>query len=316
MNGTLVEAARATVPFLTSGFHYGIGVFEGIRAYGTARGPAVFRLQDHMRRLEASCHILGFRELPYTLDELNAAVCETIRANGFDECYIRPFVWLGDGGWNLTLDTGKPLVGIAVWQQSVYLGQDAPTRGMRANVSSFVRHHPGAMMTKAKISGNYVNSVLAKTESHRNGFDEAILLDPDGYVTECSGANLFLVRGERLVTPTTEAILEGITRDTVFTLARDLGLEVGEARVSRDQLYVADEVFACGTAAEVLGIAEIDTRKVGDGRTGPVTLRIQAAYSDAVHGRHRRSAEWLTYVETDQGKGQRAEGKGRAEVRT
>jgi branched-chain amino acid aminotransferase len=312
MNGTLMEAAKATVPFLTAGFHYGIGVFEGIRAYATERGPAVFRLQDHMRRLEASCRILGFQSLPYTLDELVSAVCETVRANGFDECYIRPFVYLADGGWNLTLDTGKPHIGIAVWQESVYLGQDAPARGLRANVSSFVRHHPGAMMTKAKISGNYVNSVLAKTESHRNGFDEAILLDPDGYVTECSGANLFLVRGDRLVTPTTEAILEGITRDTVFTLARELGLDVHEARVSRDHLYVADEAFVCGTAAEVLGITEIDTRRIGDGGTGPITRRIQAAYADAVHGRHRRSAEWLTYV-GDQGKGRakgRAEGKG------
>ena len=296
MNGTLVERERATVPFLTAGFHYGIGVFEGIRAYSTPRGPAVFRLHDHLRRLHGSCHILGFRSLPYTVDELAAATCETIRANGFDECYIRPFVHLTDGGWNLTLDTGKPHVGIAVWQQSVYLGQSAPERGLRANVSSFTRHHPNAMMTKAKISGNYVNSFLAKTESHRNGFDEAILLDPEGFVTECTGANILLVRDGRIVTPPKDAILEGITRATVFALAEDLGIEVVESRLSRDQLYVADEVMVCGTAAEVLGIAEIDSRRIGDGRTGPITTRLQQAYADAVHARHPRSPEWLAYV--------------------
>ena len=297
MNGMLVETAQANVPFLTAGFHYGIGIFEGIRAYDTPRGTAVFRLQDHLRRLEDSCRIVGFKSLPYSRDELTRATCDTILANGFPECYIRPFVYLADGGWNLTLDTGKPHVGIAVWQESVYLGQEASPRGLRATVSSFVRHHPGAMMTKAKVSGNYVNSVMAKTEAQRNGFDEAILLDPEGYVTECSGANLFLVRNERLITPPTDAILEGITRDTVFTLARDLGLEIYETRVSRDHLYVADEVFVCGTAAEVLGIAEIDSRRIGDGRPGRITKRIREAYLEAVHGRHLRSDDWLEYVQ-------------------
>jgi len=295
MNGTMVESAKATVPFLTSGFHYGVGVFEGIRAYATARGPAVFRLHDHLRRLQQSCHIFGFRGLPYSLDELVAATLETVRKNGFDECYIRPFVYLADGGWNLTLDTGKPHVGIAVWQQSVYLGQDAPARGIKASVSSFVRHHPGAMMTKAKISGNYVNSVLAKTEAQRNGFDEAILLDPSGYVSECSGANVFLVDRGRLVTPAAETILVGITRDTIFTLAREQGLEVHEGHITRDHLYIADEVFVCGTAAEVLGVAEIDRRAIGAGCPGPVTAKLQAAYGDAVHGRHPRSKDWLAH---------------------
>lgn len=296
LNGTMLETPQATVPFLTAGFHYGIGVFEGIRAYATPRGPAVFRLEDHLKRLQDSCHILGFRALPYSLDELARATCDTVLANTFDECYIRPFVYLADGGWNLTLDSGRPHVGIAVWQETVYLGQDAPARGIRASVSSFTRHHPGSMMTKAKISGNYVNSVLAKTEAQRAGFDEAILLDHEGYVTECSGANLFLVRGGRLVTPPADAILEGITRATVSTLARDLGLDVHETRVSRDHLYVADEVFVCGTAAEVVGVAEIDTRTIGEGRTGPVTSRLRAAYQDAVHGRHLRSDDWLAYV--------------------
>jgi len=296
MNGTIVDARQATVPFLTSGFHYGIGVFEGIRAYATSRGPAVFRLRDHLKRMEISCKILGFRELPYSLEELSEATRQTIRANGFDECYIRPLVWLADGGWNLTLDTGAPHVGIAVWRESVYLGHDARGQGLRANVSSFTRHHPAAVMTKAKISGNYVNSVLAKTDAHRQGFDEAILLDPEGYVAECTGANLFIVRGDTIVTPSTESILEGVTRSTLMTLAGDLGLDAREARISRDHLYAADEVFVCGTAAEVLGIVEIDGRKVGTGRPGAITTRLQQVYSDLVHGRHPRAEEWLDYV--------------------
>ena len=296
MNGTIVDARQATVPFLTSGFHYGIGVFEGIRAYATSRGPAVFRLRDHLKRMEISCKILGFRELPYSVEELSEATRQTIRANGFDECYIRPLVWLADGGWNLTLDTGAPHVGIAVWRESVYLGHDARGQGLRANVSSFTRHHPAAVMTKAKISGNYVNSVLAKTDAHRQGFDEAILLDPEGYVAECTGANLFIVRGDTIVTPSTESILEGVTRSTLMTLAGDLGLDAREARISRDHLYAADEVFVCGTAAEVLGIVEIDGRKVGTGRPGAITTRLQQVYSDLVHGRHPRAEEWLDYV--------------------
>jgi branched-chain amino acid aminotransferase len=296
MDGTIVPAAEATVPFLTSGFHYGIGVFEGIRAYATPTGPAVFRLREHLERLHGSCHILGFKQLPFSTDELMTATVETVRKNGFDECYIRPFVYLADGGWNLTLDSGKPRIGIAVWQESVYLGQEAQNRGLRACVSAFLRHHPAAMMTKAKISGNYVNSVLAKTDAQRAGFDEAILLDPEGYVTECSGANLFLVRQGRVLTPSTEAILEGITRSTVMTLARDLGIDVTETRASRDHLYVSDEVFFCGTAAEVLGVTEIDHRTIGAGVVGPVTQKIQAAYREAVHGKNARHADWLTHV--------------------
>jgi branched-chain amino acid aminotransferase len=298
MEGSIVASDKATIPFLTSGFHYGISVFEGIRAYSTDRGTAVFRLRDHLRRFEASAKILGFREMPYTVDELIAATAETVRLNGYDECYIRPVVYLGDGGWNLTLDSGKPLVGIAVWEQSVYVSLHAPARALRACVSSFMRSHPAANMTKAKIAGNYVNSYLAKTDAQRQGFDEAILLDSEGYVTECSGANLFLVRDGRLVTPPADAILEGITRSTVFALAKDLGIDVQNGRVSRDHLYIADEIFACGTAAEIVPIGDVDGRKVGDGATGPVTSKLQNAYADAVHGRHARSPAWLEYVST------------------
>jgi branched-chain amino acid aminotransferase len=296
INGRMLPTSETTVPFLTAGFHYGIAVFEGIRAYDTPRGPAVFRLRDHLERFEGSARILGFRDLPYSQHELTEAVAATVRENGFGDCYIRPLLWLADGGWNLTLDSGRPHVAVTVWEQSVYLGQTSPAEGLKACVSSFTRHHPAAMMTKAKISGNYANSVMAKTEAQRRGFDEAILLDPEGYVTECTGANLFLVRRGRLVTPPADAILEGITRDTVAALARDLGLEVAESRLSRDQLYVADEAFVCGTAAEIVGIAAIDGCPIGGGRTGPITARLADAYRSAVRGGHPRSAHWLHYA--------------------
>lgn len=296
MNGRMIPTAEATIPFLTAGFHYGIAIFEGIRAYTGDRGVGVFRLRDHMVRFEHSCEILGFRDLPYSVEQLIDAVVETVRANDYGDSYIRPLIWLADGGWNLTLDTGRPHVGIAVWKESVYLGQRSPDEGLRACVSSYPRHHPGAMMTKAKISGNYVNSYLAKTDAQRQGVDEAILLDADGYVTECSGANLFLVRGRTIVTPPADAILEGITRDTVVALADDLGLRVQEARLTRDHLYVADEAFVCGTAAEIVGIREIDRRTIGSGAAGPVTRELRGRYQDAVRGRHPRSADWLHIV--------------------
>jgi branched-chain amino acid aminotransferase len=297
LNGTLVESDRATVSFLTAGLHYGIAVFEGIRCYETPDGPAVFRLTDHLDRLLASAKVLGFREAPFTARELSDAVRETVRANGFESCYIRPLIYLAEGGWNLTVDTGRPHVGIAVWRWDAYLGQDALERGVRANVSSFTRLHPNASMTKAKIAGNYANSVLAKTESLRLGFDEAIMLDAQGYVAECTGENLFVVTGGRLLTPPLGAILDGITRDTVIDLARDAGVVVVEETVSRDQLYIADEVFVCGTAAEIIGLREIDFRTIGNGRTGPVTRRLQDAFRAVLEGQHPRSGEWLDYID-------------------
>jgi len=293
LNGEIVETARATVPFLTAGLHYGAAVFEGIRCYDTDRGPAVLRLRAHLERLLASARVLGFRDLPYTIDDLTDATRRTIQANQFQACYVRPVVYLGDGGWNLTIDSGRPRAGIAVWEWTDYLGRDARDRGVRANVSSFTRHHPNASMTKAKISGNYANSLLAKTESVRLGFDEAIVLDPQGYVAECTGENLFVVRGERIVTPPSATVLEGITREMLITLAADAGHAVTEQPLSRDQLYVADEVFVCGTAAEVVGIREIDFRTVGTGRTGPVTRALQDAFTAVTLGRHPRSAGWL-----------------------
>src|SRR6188474_830483 len=247
MDGELVEFGKATLHFLTPALHYGVGVFEEIRCYTTERGPAVFRLKEHSERLIDSAKVLGFRELPYSAAEIADAIRQTVAANGFDECYIRPLIYLTGGGWNLTVDAGRAAVGIAVWQWDNYLGEEALERGIRANVASYTRLHPNVSMTKAKITGNYANSVLAKTESMRLGFDEAILLDPQGYVGECTGENIFLVRGGTVVTVPAAPVLEGITRDAVLTLAADLGYRALEAPISRDQLYTADEVFVCGT---------------------------------------------------------------------
>ena len=296
MNGELVEFEKATMHFLTPAVHYGIGVFEGIRCYATDMGPAVFRLREHSERLVASALVLGFRSLPYTAEQIADAIRLTVSANGMGECYIRPLIYLTDGGWNLTVDSGKPALGIAVWEWNNYLGKEALDKGVRANISSFTRHHPNVMLTKAKISGNYVNSVLAKTESVRLGFDEAILLDPQGYVAECTGENIFVVRNGVIYTPTTMAILEGITRDSLIKLAGDQGYTVVEQAISRDQLYLADEVFVSGTAAECIGLREIDFRVIGNGKTGPVTHALQRGYDEVVHGRHPRSVEWLDYV--------------------
>jgi len=298
MNGELVEFERATIHFLTPALHYGVGVFEGIRCYATERGPAVFRLKEHAERLVNSAKVLGFRTLPYTAAEMAEAIRLTVSANGFDECYIRPLIYLADGGWNLTVDAGKASVGIAVWEWKNYLGQEALENGIRANIASFTRHHPNVTMTKAKVTGNYANSVLAKTESVRLGFEEAIMLDPQGYVAECTGENLFLVRGGKIYTPLTAPVLEGITRDALVTLARDLGYEVIEQPLARDQLYVADEVFVCGTAAECIALREIDFRVIGAGKMGPVTRAVQQAFHAAIRGKHPRSAEWLDYVNT------------------
>jgi branched-chain amino acid aminotransferase len=298
MDGELVEYERATIHFLTPVIHYGMGVFEGIRCYATENGPAVFRLKEHMERMLQSARSFGFRNFPYSAEELAEGVRVTVSANGFSECYIRPLAFLTGGGWNLNVDGGKLSVGIAVWEWTNYLGDEALEKGIRANISSFTRHHPNVMLTKAKVVGNYANSALAKTESVRLGFDEAIMLDPQGYVAECTGENLFVVRGGKIYTPPRTTILEGITRDSMITLAGDLGYEVLEQPVSRDQLYMADEVFVCGTAAECIGLSEIDFRVIGSGRTGPVTRELQHAFHDVIHGRGQRSAEWLDYVNT------------------
>jgi branched-chain amino acid aminotransferase len=296
MNGELVEFEKATIHFLTPALHYGAAVFEGIRCYATDKGPAVFRLQEHAERLLASASIFGFRELPYTLDQIADGVKAVVTANNFTECYIRPLLYLTGGGWNLNVDMGKAGLAIAAWRWDNYLGEEALAKGIRANVSSFTRHQPNVMMTKAKITGNYANSFLAKTESVRLGFDEAIMLNPQGFVAECTGENIFLVHRGRIITPPLVDVLGGITRESVFTIARDLGYEIVEQPVSRDQLYVADEVFVSGTASEVIGLSEIDFRRIGEGKTGPATRSIQEVFQAAIHGRSTRYAGWLSPV--------------------
>jgi len=297
MDGELVEFAKATVHILNPAMHYGAAVFEGIRAYNTAKGPAVFRLREHAERLLDSAHVFGIREFAFSVDDIVKAVKDTVRANEFTDCYIRPLLYLKGGAWNLNVDAGQPALAIAVWQWSNYLGEEALAKGIRANISSYTRHHPNVSMTKAKIAGNYVNSFLAKTESERLGFQEAIMLDPQGYVGECTGENLFVVRHGKVVTPSIAPVLEGITRHTIFTIAKDLGYDVLERPISRDQLYIADEVFVCGTAAECIGLSEIDFRKIGDGKTGPVTRAIQNVYHDLIRGKVSKYAEWCEYVE-------------------
>ncbi|MHB8778201.1 MAG: branched-chain amino acid transaminase [Anaerolineales bacterium] len=296
MNGEMVPFEKATLHFLTPALHYGAAVFEGIRAYNTDKGPSVFRLKEHTERLFDSARVLGFCEFPWTVEQVDEAVKDTVRINGFRDCYIRPLIYLDGGGWNLTVDAGKPSLAIAVWEWGNYLGEEALEKGIRANISSFTRHHPNVMMTKAKISGNYANSILAKTESMRLGFEEAIMLDPQGYIAECTGENLFVVRHGKIITPSTAPVLEGITRHSIHTIAQDLGYKVLEQPISRDQLYIADEVFVCGTAAECIGLSEIDFRKIGDGRTGPITRKIQNVYHDAIHGRVAKYESWCDYV--------------------
>ena len=295
-DGKLVEYEKATVHMLTAALHYGAAVFEGIRAYKTDKGPAVFRLQEHSARLIKSAEIFGFRNLQFTPDDVSKAIKETVKANGFNECYIRPLLYLTGGAWNLNIDAGKAALMVAVWEWSNYLGDEALAKGIRANVSSYTRHHPNVSMTKAKIAGNYVNSILAKTESVRLGFEEAIMLDPQGYIAECTGENLFVVKKGKIITPSTAPVLEGITRESITTIANDLGYEVVEAPVSRDQLYNADEVFVCGTAAEVIGLCEIDFRKIGDGKSGEVTRKIQNVYHDAIRGKLKKYENWCDYV--------------------
>lgn len=296
IEGEIKPFADAKVHFLTSSLHYGTALFEGIRAYNTAKGPAVFRLKDHIKRLIKSAGLFGMGELPYSAEKLYDVTLELVRLNDMPECYIRPLVYISQGGWNLSVDDVKIDVGIAVWRWDNYLGEEALKRGIRANISSYPRHHPNIMMTKGKIAGNYGNSVLAKTESLRGGFDEAIMLDPAGNVSECTGENLFLVRDGIIYTSMRTSILEGITRESIIKIAKDKGYRVVEECISRDQLYIADEVFITGTAAEVVAIREIDYRKIGEGSMGPVCADLQKAYSEIIRGKNDHYSEWLDFL--------------------
>jgi branched-chain amino acid aminotransferase len=296
LNGELIEYEKATVHFLTSTMHYGLGVFEGIRCYDTPKGPAVFRLKEHVKRLIDSVHILGMPELPYSIKQVCEAILQTVKANNFSECYIRPLVYLTEGGMGLNFIDVKLGLGIASWEWGNFLGPEVLEKGIRANISSFTRHHINVMMTKSKAAGNYVNSALAKTESLKLGFDEAIMLDPQGYVAECTGENIFIVQDGKIFTPPLASVLDGITRNTLLTIAQGLGYDVFEQPISRDMLYTADEVFVCGTAAEVVALSEIDFRKINKGKIGQITRELQKVYSEVVHGEYSQYGSWLSYI--------------------
>ncbi len=298
MDGTLVDWADATTHVLSHGLHYGTGAFEGIRAYPTPQGVAVFRLREHMARLLRSCKILMI-EVPYTLDELVDAVAATVRANDLvNGCYIRPLVFLGYGEMGVNPLPAPVRVAIAAWPWGAYLGEEGLARGVRMKISSWQRHDPNAMPTAAKGTGMYLNSGLAKMEAIKAGYDEAIMLGPDGRISECTGENLFVVRDGVVLTPQPSAAgaLPGITQDTVVSLATDLGYEVRFETLIRTDLYLADEAFLTGTAAEVVPISSVDDRTVGDGAPGPITTRLQQTYFQAVRGELDRYAGWLTVV--------------------
>ncbi len=295
MDGTFVDWDKARVHVLSHTLHYGMGVFEGIRCYDTAQGPAVFRLQEHLDRLYHSA-LIGGLQIPYDKGTLRQAIIDTIKINNLRECYIRPLVYLGYGEMGINNKHNPVQVAIAVWPWGAYLGEGALAKGIRVCVSSFTRHHVNVMMTKAKIVGNYANSQLAKMEAIESGYDEAIMLDVQGNVAEGSGENLFIVRYGELKTPPLTAILEGITRNSIIDLARHLGLTVHETIFSRDELYIADEAFFTGTAAELTPIREVDNRTIGEGRPGPLTHKLQQAFFRVVQGKDDTFKEWLTYI--------------------
>ena len=295
MDGAIVEWRDAHVHLVSNTFQYGFGVFEGIRCYKTQSGPAVFRLKEHLVRLHRSATILGF-DVPFSVEQLTAATRNIIRANGFEQCYIRPIAYIGYGGMGLAYQECKINVAIAVWQWGEYVGHGALENGSRAKVSSYVRQHINTNMSKAKACGNYMLFQMARTEAKRDGYDEAILLDTNGHVAEGSVEHIFLVRDGVLVTPPLTYLLEGITRDAVIRLAREQNIEVREELFSRDYILTSDEAFFAGTGAEVTPLVEVDNRKIGNGRRGPLTAAIQKDFFDVVYGRTNRWGEWRTPV--------------------
>ncbi len=296
MDGKHVPWEKAQVHILTHAVHYGTAVFEGIRCYRTKRGPAVFRLTDHMKRLMGSAHIMGIK-VPFTREVLEKAVLDTIRRNEIEECYIRPIVYLGYGKIGLNPVGATINVSIAVFPWGSYLGEEGVKNGIRAKVSSFCRGNVNAILDSAKTAGNYVNSVLAKREAVEDGYDEAIMLSNDGFVAEATGENLFIARNGHITTAPNALVLEGITRDTVMELATDAGIRVSEEMFTRDQLYLADEAWLTGTAAEITPVREVDRRAIGDGKPGPLTRRFQETFKKIVRGEDEKWARWLNYVD-------------------
>ncbi|HTK87399.1 MAG TPA: branched-chain amino acid transaminase [Nitrospiraceae bacterium] len=295
MDGSFVDWADANVHVLTHSLHYGLAAFEGLRCYKGKSGSAIFKLQEHVDRLFDSAHI-GMMTIPYEKKQVAEAIVETVRINKLDACYIRPLVYIGYGAMGVYPGDNPIKLAIAAWKWGSYLGDDALANGMRACVSSFTRHHVNVSMTRGKISGYYVNSILAKREAKANGYDEAILLDPEGYVSEGTGENIFIVRRGALKTTPLTSILEGITRNAVIELAREQGIVVLEERFTRDEMYIADEVFVTGTAAELTPVREIDKRRIGTGKPGPVTAALQKQFFAIVRGEDPSHVSWLTRV--------------------
>lgn len=294
-DGEMVPWREAQVHVLTHTLHYGMGVFEGLRAYHAKQGTAIFRLTAHTDRLYRSARILGM-DIPFEKATLNAAHKAVIRENNLDSAYIRPMCFYGSEGMGLRADNLKVHTIVAAWDWGSYLGDEGMEKGIRIRTSSFTRHHVNITMCKAKANGNYMNSMLALQEALRDGYDEALLLDVDGFVAEGSGENIFIVRNGVIYTPELTSALEGITRDTIFTLAQDNGLEIREKRITRDEVYIADEAFFTGSAAEVTPIRELDGRSIGNGSRGPITEKLQSQYFDLVHGRLDKYHDWLDYV--------------------
>ncbi|MFB3116770.1 MAG: branched-chain amino acid transaminase [Gammaproteobacteria bacterium] len=295
LDGEFVPWREAKIHVLTHTLHYGMGVFEGVRAYHAEKGTAIFRLQEHIDRLFRSAHILAM-PMPYDKATINNACLEAVSKNELDSAYIRPMCFYGSEGMGLRADNLKVHVMVAAWSWGSYLGNEALEKGIRIKTSSYTRHHVNITMCKAKANGNYLNSMLALQEALDCGYDEALLLDNEGYVSEGSGENIFIVRNGALFTPDLASALEGITRETILVLAKEKGLEVREKRITRDEVYIADEAFFTGTAAEVTPIRELDGRMIGQGCRGPVTEMLQKTYFDLVHGRGKDRPEWLSYI--------------------
>ena len=294
-DGELVPWREAKIHVLTHTLHYGMGVFEGVRAYKAEQGTAIFRLQAHTDRLFDSAHIMKM-EMPFDKETLNEAQRTVVRENNLESAYLRPMCFYGSEGMGLRADNLKTHVIVAAWEWGAYLGKENLENGIRIRTSSYTRHHVNISMCKAKANGHYINSMLALQEAITDGYDEAMLLDVDGYVAEGSGENIFVVKDGVIYTPDLTSALEGITRDTLLHLARDLGYEVREKRITRDEVYVADEAFFTGSAAEVTPIRELDGRPIGSGVRGPVTEQLQRHYFDLVHGRVDKYTDWLAYV--------------------
>jgi branched-chain amino acid aminotransferase len=295
LDGEMVPWREARVHVLTHTLHYGAGVFEGVRAYKTDQGAAIFRLKEHTDRLFRSAKILGMK-MPFDKDTLNEAQLASVRENNLDSAYIRPMCFYGSEGMGLRADNLNTHVMVAAWEWGSYLGAEGMEKGIRIKTSSFARHHVNVTMCKAKSNGNYINSMMALQEALNDGYDEALLLDVDGFVAEGSGENIFIVRDGVIYTPELTSALDGITRQTIFALAKELGLEIHEKRITRDEVYVADEAFFTGTAAEVTPIRELDNRPIGNNGRGPITEKLQSLYFDVVHGRHEGHKDWLAYT--------------------